>query len=406
MAGSVEIATAILRITRTILGRNTVTPGERTVQMKITDIETIILRLPEVLPNGDNLQDVLIIRIHTDEGITGIGEAHTSPTVLKAIIDAPVSHLTTQGLKTLLIGQDPRRINTLWNAMYHHSTSYGRRGAVMQAISGIDIALWDLLGKATGQPVHQLLGGKMRDAVPAYASDLTPATPEGMIDQARRHAAAGFTGIKFGWGGLGGNVRADAKWVGEIRKALGPDMALMLDIGTPVPFDDAAWLARALAEYDVAFLEEPLSPDDLDGFAQLVALSPTPIATGEKETGLFGFRDLIERGNLRIIQPDIARCGGISEIRRIATIAEVRNVRVIPHCWSTDILVAATLHFLAAQRDAPWQEFNVMDNPLKTQLAEDPIRIVNGMAQIPDGPGLGIELNEEIVERYRWEPGS
>jgi L-alanine-DL-glutamate epimerase-like enolase superfamily enzyme len=123
--------------------------------MKITDIETVILRMPEpVLPNGDNLQDMLIIRIHTDEGLVGIGEAHTSPTVLKAVIDAPVSHLTTQGLKGLLIGKDPRRINELWESMYRHTASYGRRGVVMQAISGIDIALWDLLGKALGQPIH------------------------------------------------------------------------------------------------------------------------------------------------------------------------------------------------------------------------------------------------------------
>ena len=372
--------------------------------MKITDVESIILRLPNVVANGDNLQDILVIRIHTDAGITGIGEAHTSPSVLKAIIDAPVSHLTTQGLKPLLIGQDPLRINALWNTLYDHTASYGRRGAVMQAISGIDIALWDLLGKATGQPVHQLLGGKLRDSIPAYASDLTPDTPEAMIAQAKRHADAGFTGMKFGWGGLGGDVKSDAKWVGEIRRAVGPDIALMLDMGTPVPFDSALWLARALAEHEVFFLEEPLSPDDLDGFAQLVAASPTPIATGEKETSRFGFRDLMERGNLRIIQPDVARCGGISEIRRIAALAELRNVRVIPHCWSSDILVAATLHFLVTQRDAPWQEFNVMDNPFKNGLVRNPFRLEDGRLRVPDEPGLGIELNEEVIERYRWEP--
>jgi len=381
-------------------------PEGKHATMKITDIETIILRMPEpVLPNGDNLQDILIIRVHTDEGLVGIGEAHTSPTVLKAVIDAPISHLTTQGLKPLLIGKDPRRINELWETMVRHTASYGRRGVVMQAISGIDIALWDLLGKTLGQPIHQLLGGKMRDEVPAYASDLSPATPKALIAQAERHAAAGFTGIKFGWGGLGGDVRADARSVGELRKALGPDVALMLDMGTPVPFDDAAWLARALAEHDVHFLEEPLSPDDLDGFAKLVAVSPTPIATGEKETSRYGFRDLMERGALRIIQPDVARCGGISEIRRIAALADVRNVRIIPHCWSTDILVAATLHFLVTQRDAPWQEFNVMDNPFKKDLVQQPLKVTDGRVRVPDGPGLGIALNDEIIERYRWTPG-
>lgn len=370
--------------------------------MKITDIETIILRLPEVVANGDNLQDVLIIKVHTDEGITGIGEAHTAPTVLKAIIDAPVSHLTTQGLKPLLVGRDPRRINELWTRMYRHTTSYGRRGVVLQAISGIDIALWDILGKVTGQPVHQLFGGALRDSVPVYASDLSPAEPAAMVELAERHVEAGFRGLKFGWGGLGGDVRHDAKWVGAVREAVGAEIDLMLDMGTPVPFDSAVWLAHALAEQDVYFLEEPLAPDDLDGFAQLVAVSPTPIATGEKETSRFGFRDLIERGGLRIIQPDIARCGGLTEVRRIAALAELRNVRVIPHCWSTDILVSATLQFLATQTDAPYQEFNVMDNPLKTELLVEPIQQQNGAVGVPDGPGLGIELNEEIVERYRW----
>lgn len=372
--------------------------------MRITDVETTILRLPEpVLANGDNLQDVLIIRVHTDQGLVGIGEAHTAPTVLKAVIDAPVSHLTTQGLKGLLIGRDPRRINELWRLMYDHTASYGRRGVVMQAISGIDIALWDLLGKATGQPIHQLLGGKVRDSVPAYASDLSPPAPAEMIAQAERHVAAGFSGLKFGWGGLGGDVRADAKWVAEIRRALGPDVALMLDMGTPVPFDDALWLARALADHEVHFLEEPLSPDDLDGFAALVAASPVSIATGEKETGRFGFRDLMEHGGLRIIQPDLARCGGITEARRIAALAEVRGVRVIPHCWSTDILVAATLHFLAAQPEARWQEFNVMENPLRTDLAESPFQVVQGRVSVPVGPGLGLSLNEDTIARYRWD---
>jgi len=163
-------------------------------------------------------------------------------------------------------------------------------------------------------------------------------------------------------------------------------------------------LGNALAEDDVFFLEEPLSPDDLDGFAALVAASPTPIATGEKETTRFGFRDLMERGKLRIIQPDIARAGGLSEIRRIATLAESRNVQVIPHCWATDVLVSATLHFLATQPNAPYQEFNVMDNPLRTQLLRDPIRPEDGYAHVPRGPGLGIELNEETLETYRWRP--
>ena len=372
--------------------------------MKITDIETIMLRLPDVVANGDGLQDVLVIRVHTDAGITGIGEAHSSPPVLKAIIEAPVHQLSGQGLAQLLIGRDPLRIGELWDLMYDCTSTFGRRGVVMHAISGIDMALWDILGKATGQPVHALLGGARRDAVPAYASDLAPATEAEALDRAKAHRDNGFRAMKFGWGGLGQDVRGDAARMGRIRAAVGPDVDIMLDMGMAIPFDSALWLARALAEHDTFFLEEPLSPDDLDGFARLVDASPTPIATGEKETTRFGFRALMEQGNLRIIQPDVARVGGLTEMRRIAALAEVRAVRVIPHCWATDILVAATLHFLATQRDAPYQEFNIMDNPLRTDLLRNPIRPADGMVPVPQGPGLGIELDEETLERHLWRP--
>jgi L-rhamnonate dehydratase len=372
--------------------------------MNITDVETIILRLPNVLPNGDGLQDVLLIRIHTDEGIVGIGEAHTVPLVLKAVIDAPISQLTGQGLRQMLIGKDPLDINALWAMMYNHTTTFGRRGVVLQAISGIDIALWDILGKVTSQPVHRLLGGARRHRLRTYASDLTPDTVEGIVTAAERHRSNGFTAMKFGWGQLGQNVRDDLKWVERVRVAVGNDVDLMVDMGTPVPLDDAIWLGDALADCSVRFLEEPLSPDDLDGFARLTARSRTPIATGEKETTRFGFRDLVERGGLRIIQPDLARCGGITEAVRIAALAELRGVAVIPHCWATDILVAATAHLLATLENAPFLEYNATDNPLKTDLLSRPIQSVDGYVSVPDAPGLGIELNEETIERYRWAP--
>lgn len=179
--------------------------------MKITDAETIMLRLPKVLTNGDGLQDVLIIRVLTDEGIVGIGDAHTSPFVLKSIIDAPVSQLSVQGLKQLLVGKDPLNINELWNLMYNHMTTFGRRGAVINAISGIDIALWDILGKLAGLPVHQLLGGAVRDRVPVYASDLTPGSKSKIIDNAKSRVDQGYQTLKFGWGSLGQNAKEDAR---------------------------------------------------------------------------------------------------------------------------------------------------------------------------------------------------
>jgi L-rhamnonate dehydratase len=285
--------------------------------------------------------------------------------------------------------------------MYDHSTTYGRRGVVVQAISGIDIALWDILGKVTGQPIHRLLGGARRDRLRVYASDLTPQTEDAIVERAIDHKTAGFTAMKFGWGKLGGNVRDDVKFVDKVRGAIGDDVDIMLDMGNPVPLEDAIYLADALADYGVAFLEEPLSPDDLDGFAILTGRSKTPIATGEKETTRFGFRDLMERGGLRIIQPDIARCGGITEVMRIAALAEIRGVRVIPHCWATDILVSATAHVLSTLKDDPYLEFNATGNPLKTNLISLPILAIDGHVMVPDKPGLGIELNEDTIADFR-----
>jgi L-alanine-DL-glutamate epimerase-like enolase superfamily enzyme len=370
--------------------------------MKIVDIESVMVRLPEVRAIGDGCQTILIIKVKTDEGIVGIGEAHSNPLVSQAILDAPLCSISSSGLRELLIGEDPRDINRLYDLMYKRSVTYGRRGAAMHVISGIEIALWDILGKATGQPIHRLLGGARKTAFHAYASDLAPATAKGAVALAERHAAKGYKAVKLGWGGLGGNPKDDAAMVGRVRKAVGPKVDLMLDMGFPIPLDDAIWLGRALAEHEVYFLEEPLSPDDLAGFAKLVQVSPTPIATGEKETTQYPFLQLMDQGGLRIIQPDVQRVGGIGESMRIATHAAARGVRMIPHCWSTDILVAATLHVIATMPDCPYLEFNVMDNPLCTELTKEPIRAVKGVVQVPTKPGLGIELNEKTIAKYRW----
>ena len=370
--------------------------------MKITDVEGIRLRLPEIREIGDGCQDILIIKVHTDEGIVGIGEAHSNAAVSQAILDAPMCSVSSSGLKRLLVGEDPRDINRLYDRMVKKSVTPGRRGAFMHVISGIEIALWDILGKSVGLPVHRLLGGTRRDRIAVYASDLSPGTPKAAVALAEKHVKAGYKAVKLGWGQLGGSIKGDAKLVGQVRKAVGPDIDLMLDMGFPVPLDDAMKLGRMLAEHEVFFLEEPLAPDDLPGWAKLTAVSPTPIATGEKETGFRPYANLIDHGGLRIIQPDVARTGGISETLRIANYAEARSVRVIPHCWSCDVLVAATLHVIAQLKECPYLEFNVMDNPLRTQLMKEPLRPKNGIIAIPDKPGLGIELDEKTVAKYRW----
>jgi len=370
--------------------------------LKITDVECIMLRLPEVKPVGDGTQDTLIIKVHTDEGITGLGECHTSPWVLKAIIEAPLSTVASRGLKEILIGQDPLQIRELWDRMYNLSMVYGRRGALMHALSGIDIALWDIMGKITNQPIYQLLGGKRRNKVTAYASTLVPDNPLAAIKEAQNLVFQGYSAIKFGWGGLGNNLDQDLNFVATMRKTVGSEVSLMLDIGVPLKLRDALYLAQGLAEYNVFFLEEPLSPDDIEGYKKLSELSPVSIACGEKETTRFGFRDLIERAKLDIIQPDLARAGGFTECQRIADLAELHNVTVIPHCWSNDILVAATLHYIATLKNCPYIEFCVVDNPIRRNLITNPIKMEAGSVIIPSGPGLGVELNEDIINKFRY----
>ncbi|MCZ4313097.1 mandelate racemase/muconate lactonizing enzyme family protein [Comamonadaceae bacterium G21597-S1] len=372
--------------------------------MKITDVETILLRLPQVREIGDGCQTICVIRVSTDEGIVGIGEAHTNPLAAQAIIDSPLYSVSAQGLRHVLVGEDPRDINRLWDKMYRASQTYGRRGLLMHALSGIDLALWDILGKSVGLPVHQLLGGARKRAHHAYASDLSQPTLEATIELALAHKANGYRAMKFGWGALGQDRKSDVRVAEQLRKALGPDFDIMIDMGFAVPLDHALYLGRAYAEHDLYFLEEPLSPDDLGGFAKLVSASPTPIATGEKASHELDYIDLMDRGQLRIIQPDIARMGGISAMLRVIAHAEARNVRVIPHCWSTDILVAATLHCISTMRDCPYLEFNVTDNPLRTELLVEPIRPQHGVVRVPEKPGLGIELREDTLARFRWQP--
>jgi L-rhamnonate dehydratase len=178
----------------------------------------------------------------------------------------------------------------------------------------------------------------------------------------------------------------------------------MVDMGFPVALPDAIWLGNALADSGVFFLEEPLHSDDLVGFSRLTGASRTPIATGEKETTQYPFIDLMDRGGLRIVQPDLGRVGGILETLKIVTHAEARGVRVIPHCWTTDILVSATLNAISIMKDCPYLEYNATDNPIRTDLLVEPIRPVDGIVTVPDKPGLGIELNEDTIARLRVDP--
>lgn len=374
--------------------------------MKITAVEAIPVRQPgEMLKINDSAQDGIIIRVRTDEGIVGYGEVDSSPLVIKAIVDAPVSHNLCQGLGQAIVGEDPFQIEQIWEKMYFVSTFYGRRGAAIHAMSGIDIALWDIIGKALGKPIYQLLGGCFRPRVRVYASVLMPETVEQCGVLATKLKAAGYTAIKFGWGGLGKSMNKDIDLIRAAREAAGDEIDLMFDIGFMPSNDyqvDAATrirLVKEIEKYDPFWIEEPLHPDDLEGYRKLSESTTTRIACGENESTRYGFKELIEVGKVDIVQPDVTRCGGLSEAKKIAELAQIHHLSCVPHCWSSGIVEAASLHLIAAIPNGFLLEYCLTDTPIRKEMSQE-IVVKDGYAEIPQKPGLGVEIDENAIRKY------
>ncbi|MFN8593310.1 MAG: mandelate racemase/muconate lactonizing enzyme family protein [Thermomicrobiales bacterium] len=370
--------------------------------MKITDVEAIVLRQPVMdVAKADGSQDALLIRISTDEGITGIGEVDSLPPVIKAIVDAPPSHAIATGLKHLLVGENPLEIDRLWHKMYRGSIYYGRQGPAVHAISGIDIALWDIKGKTLGQPIHRLLGGPHRQEIRAYASTLMPDTPEETAAVVSGLVERGFTAIKLGWGPFGRDADLDVALVRAARLAAGDDIDLMFDIGLGWPnADHAIRQVRRFEEYRPYWVEEPLWPDETAAYRKLAATVETRIACGEEDVTRWGFTTLMDQTGVDVIQPDVTRAGGISECVRIAQLADLRGVTMVPHSWSTGIIKAASLHVIGAMPNATFLEYCVQETALNQLLTVERFPVVNGMVALPERPGLGIEIDEEVVEKY------
>ncbi len=372
--------------------------------MKITQVEVICLNLPEKKDIADSSQDAVIVKVHTDEGIVGIGEIDSHPAIVQTIVKASMSHRDSRGVGELLVGEDPFDRERLWQKVYKKTTHYGRRGVAIQVMGGIDIALWDIIGKACNKPIHKLLGGCFRNKLEAYASALFPEDPREIVKMMVSFVEKGFRGVKFGWGAFGREAGKDIELVKAAREGVGEEIKLLVDAGEQWDASTAIERARRLEEYNPFFLEDPLSPDDIDGYAKLTRATALRIAAGEAETTRFPFRDLMERGNVDVIQPDVTRVGGISEAQKIAWMAFDRGVMFVPHAWSTDILVAATLQLLAAIPQESLLEFCVSSSPLKRDLLLEPFSIDReGFVRVPEKPGLGIELNEEILEKFSNE---
>ena len=369
--------------------------------MKIIDVETIILSLPRIAWRTDGSQDTVVVRVTTDEGITGVGEVDSAPAVVKAIIEAGTSHTLCRGLRDIVFGKDPFAVEQIWEEMYEGSIYYGRRGAAIHAMSGIDIALWDIMGKATGKPVHTLLGGNWRDSIRAYASSLFGSSVKETGDMARSYVDRGFTAVKFGWEPMGDDPAQDVALVREIRNAVGPERDVLIDAGLVWDAKTAIRMARRFAEYDIFWLEEPLHPDDLDGYARLSAATDVRIAAGEEESSRLSYLDLMDRGNIDVVQIDVTRCGGLTEAIRIARLAADRHKPVVNHSFKTGINIAASLHLLAAVPNAFIFEYSVSKSPLRQRLTHQTFDVIDGMVAVPDAPGLGIDLDETIIEQYR-----
>lgn len=372
--------------------------------MKIDQIKCQVLRIPAVETKTASSQDAVLVRVRTDSGIEGVGEADASPEVVKAIVDAPFSHNIACGLRELLLGENPLETERLWQKMYRGTMYYGRTSVAIAAMAAVDIALWDIKGKHFGEPIHRLLGGKQHDSIKAYASILFGSDGTETADIGRRWTGAGYRAVKFGWEPMGESEAVDIDLVRGAREGLGA-ATLLIDAGCVWDARTALRRAHTFADYNIEWLEEPLREDDIDGYVWLRDRSPVPIASGEGECGREAFRPLIEQRALDVYQVDLSR-NGFTDASYIRSRVEEVGARLCNHFYTSPITAAASLHWLSTCRDAFLFEDCVEQSAIRNDLATERIQAVDGQIHVPDGPGLGISLNEETVSRLLVEESS
>ncbi len=380
--------------------------------MKIDRVVVHVLKSPLAEPflfsQGRVAQrSATLVEISTDDGLTGWGEAFAQglepPEIAAAAIDS--------ALAPLILGADPRATEVLWHRMYHATRDYGRKGSVVAAISAVDIALWDLAGKAAGLPVHVLLGGAFRTRVEAYATGFYRLQGRGeaarLAEEARRHRDAGFRLMKVK---LGFGIDDDLVVMAAVEEALdGAGATLMVDTNHAYGVADAIRLGRALERLGLRWYEEPVVPEDLAGYREVRARVAIPIAGGENEHTLFGFRELLAARAVDVAQPDIGSAGGFTACRHVVALAHAHGVQVNPHVWGSAVAQAASLQLIAAIPPAhhsvfaaePVLEFDRSSHPFRRELVAAPIEQRDGWVEIPTRPGLGIEIDREVLARYR-----
>lgn len=369
--------------------------------MKITDIRAAGLR--GGTPKGGwtlelGADDVVhtLVTVHTDGGVVGVGSVFSSAALVRAALDV---------LVPICLGANPLEPDRVSQLLHENTFWLGRGGALTHAISGIDIALWDILGQVIGLPVGSLLGGRYRDRVRPYASVLIEDDPV-MADALGKLVTQGFTAFKIGWGGFGRrSAAADERCVRTAREVVGPDALLAVDAGGsdafwPNGLSWAVWTADMLAEYDVAWFEEALRPDDLDGYVVLRRRSRVPIAGGEVLTRRQDFFRFLSAGAFDVVQPDTTKGGGLSESRRVAWLAEAFGAKFIPHGWNTGIGLAADLQLASALPGTDLVEYKTGSGYIDDLVVGGFTLDAEGMLAVPAGPGLGVQLDLDVLEQY------
>jgi L-rhamnonate dehydratase len=374
--------------------------------MKIADIEVIALRVPGWgAKSFDGSYDNCVVQVHTDAGITGIAEVDSVPAVIRAIVETPSSHIHARGLKEVLVGRDASDVEALWDIMYDATSYYGRRGVVIHAISAIDIALWDIRGKAAGKPVVEMLGGRKRERVKAYGT-IYPlgTTPDEVRENIDRGLDLGLKAIK---------IVAEPTWrddftaaetlIRAARDHVGPDIDLMIDAA-------AAWdvpehglpLMPVFRECGFLWVEAPLPLDDVAGHARFQGFS-VPIGGGDLgATTRFDYEALFDLGQIDIAQPDVTMAGGFTELKRIAELARERGKRVVPHGYKSNITIACNLAFLGQLWREEMLEYSTSRSPLRWELTRERFDIgADGKVAVPSTPGLGVSLNPDALQQYR-----
>ena len=386
--------------------------------MRITSVECHVLLVPDYDSEAcSSAQDDLVVEIHTDEGITGIGETDTNPWVARACLQARGTHCMGRGLEEMLLGGDPMEPEALWQKLYAGSKMTGRRGALICALGAIDMALWDIKGQALGLPVYKLLGQAAKDFIQPYASLLPTGRTvaeyqESLLEKLRGAHTAGFEAAKleicingpYSHNGLQESDEAIVEMVARCRQIVPADFVLMVDVA--YAWSDAGQALRLLEKldpYNLFFIETPLDSDDLEGYAFLHEHSPIRIAAGEWQNTHFEFLELVDRGKVDVLQPDIGRVGGFTEARKVCQIASDRNRLIVPHCWKSGIGIAASAHLSAATAHCPYIEFlpaALSESALRRELLARELVLVDGRIPLPIAPGLGIELNRDALEKY------